>query len=126
MILAPSNPVTSIGPILAVPGIRVALRMTPAPVGAISPIVGGAAVSGPAVELMRTRGLAPSIAGVAKAYEDFLDVLIADESDAAQAPEVEAMGIRAELAATIMKSEADKRSLAQAAVACVRAAAKAA
>lgn len=126
VILAPSNPVTSIGPILAVPGIRAALRVTPAPVGAISPIVGGAAVSGPAVELMRTQGLAPSIGGVAKAYADFIDVLIADRADAAQAPEVEAMGIRVELAATIMKSEADKQSLAQAAVSCVRAAAKAA
>jgi len=126
VILAPSNPVTSIGPILAVPGIRAALRMTPAPVGAISPIVGGAAVSGPAVALMRTQGLAPSIGGVAKAYEDFLDVLIADQADAAQAPEVEALGIRVELASTIMKSEADKQSLAQTAVSSVRAAAKAA
>ncbi|MGH9603997.1 MAG: 2-phospho-L-lactate transferase [Terriglobales bacterium] len=126
VILAPSNPVTSIGPILAVPGIREALRLTPAPIGAVSPIVAGAAVSGPAVELMRTRGLAPSIAGVAKAYADFLDVLIADERDAAAAPEVEAMGIRVQLAATIMQSEADKRALAEAAVASVRAAAQAA
>ncbi|MGH9531980.1 MAG: 2-phospho-L-lactate transferase [Terriglobales bacterium] len=126
VILAPSNPVTSIGPILAVPGIRAALRLTPAPVGAVSPIVGGAAVSGPAVELMRTQGLAPSIAGVAKAYGDFLDVLIADESDAAAATAVEAMGVSVHLAATLMKSEADKRALAEAALASVRAAAKAA
>jgi LPPG:FO 2-phospho-L-lactate transferase len=126
VILAPSNPVTSIGPILAVPGIRAALRVTPAPVGAVSPIVGGAAVSGPAVELMRTRGLAASIAGVAKAYEDFLDVLIADESDAASAHEVETMGIRVRFTGTIMKSEDDKRALAEAALSSVRAAAKAA
>ncbi|MGH8459068.1 MAG: 2-phospho-L-lactate transferase [Nevskiales bacterium] len=114
VILAPSNPVTSVGPILAVPGIREALRQTPAPVGAVSPIVGGAAVSGPAVELMRTRGLPASIAGVAKAYADFLDVLIADERAAAAASEVETLGIRVHLAATIMKSEADKAALAQA------------
>jgi len=113
VIIAPSNPVTSIGPILAVPGIREALRMTSATIGAVSPIVGGAAVSGPAVELMRTQGLAPSIAGVAKAYADFLDALIADESDAAAAPEVEALGIRVQLAATLMKSDADKAALAK-------------
>ncbi len=116
VLVAPSNPVTSIGPILAVPGIRDALRMTPAPVGAVSPIVGSAAVSGPAAELMRTQGLAPSIAGVARAYADFLDVLVADERDAAAAPEVEAMGIRVHCAASIMKSEAGKSALAQAAL----------
>jgi LPPG:FO 2-phospho-L-lactate transferase len=116
IILAPSNPVTSLGPILAVPGIRAALRLTPAPVGAVSPIVGGAAVSGPAAELMRTRGLPASIAGVAKAYADFLDVLIVDESDSAAAPEVEAMGIRVQRAATIMKSEPEKVALAEAAL----------
>ncbi len=126
VILAPSNPVTSMGPILAVPGIRSALRMTAAPVGAVSPIVGGAAVSGPAVELMRAQRLETSIAGIAKAYADFLDVLIADESDAASAPEVEARRIQVHLAATIMKSDADKRALAEAALASVRAAAKAA
>ncbi len=116
VILAPSNPVTSVGPILAVPGIREALRHTPAPVGAVSPIVGGAAVSGPAAELMRTQGLPASIAGVAKVYEDFLDVLIADERDAAAAPEVAAMGIRVHCTAAIMKSEAEKAALAAAAV----------
>ncbi|MCI0355219.1 MAG: 2-phospho-L-lactate transferase [Acidobacteria bacterium] len=126
VILAPSNPVTSIGPILAVPGIRAALRLTPAPIAAVSPIVGGAAVSGPAVELMRTQDLAPSIAGVVRAYADFLDVLVADDRDAAAAPEVEAMGVRVRLAATIMKSEADKRTLAEVALESVRAAATAA
>jgi LPPG:FO 2-phospho-L-lactate transferase len=116
VILAPSNPVTSLGPILAVPGIRAALRLTPAPVGAVSPIVGGAAVSGPAVELMRAQGFEPSIGGVAKAYADFLDVLVADQRDAAEAPEVEAMGIRVQRAATIMKSEPEKAALAEAAL----------
>ncbi len=114
VVLAPSNPVTSIGPILAVPGIREALRLTPAPVLAISPIVGGAAVSGPAVELMRAQGLAPSMAGVAKAYSHFLDVLIADEQDAAAAADVEAMGVRVPCVPTVMKSDADKAALAQA------------
>ena len=120
VILAPSNPVTSIGPILAVPGIREALRQTRTRVVAVSPIVGGAAVSGPAVELMRTQGLPASIAGVAKAYADFLDVLIADERDAAAASEVEAMGIGVQLAATIMKSQAEKTALAASAMQAVR------
>ncbi len=82
IVFAPSNPVTSIGPILAVPGIREALRRTAAPVVAVSPIVGGAAVSGPAGELMKMMGWPSTIAGVAKAYEDFLDVLVADRTDA--------------------------------------------
>lgn len=120
VLLAPSNPVTSIGPILAVPGIREALRQTPASVGAVSPIVGGAAVSGPAAELMRTQGLPASIAGVAKAYADFLDVLIADERDAAAASEVEAMGIRVRCTATVMKSDADKAALAESALQAVQ------
>ena len=85
IIFAPSNPVTSIGPILAVPGIRDALRRTKAPVAAVSPIVGGAAVSGPAGALMKMMGWPSTIAGVAKAYEDFLDVLIADRADEAEA-----------------------------------------
>ena len=81
IIFAPSNPVTSIGPILAVPGIREALRATNAPVAAVSPIVGGAAVSGPAAQLMHMKGWPVTIAGVAQAYEDFLDVLVVDNAD---------------------------------------------
>ena len=82
IVFAPSNPVTSIGPILAVPGIREGLRRTAAPVIAVSPIVGGAAVSGPAGALMQMMGWPSTSAGVASAYEDFLDVLVADSSEA--------------------------------------------
>jgi LPPG:FO 2-phospho-L-lactate transferase len=81
VVFAPSNPVTSIGPMLAVPGVRDALRRTPALVIAVSPIVGGTAVSGPAGELMQMMGWPSTSAGVAKAYEDFLDVLVADETE---------------------------------------------
>jgi len=81
VLIAPSNPITSIGPILAVPGIRDALSNTPAQVVAVSPIVGTAAVSGPAGALMAAQGLPVSIAGVVSAYGEFLDVLIADDSD---------------------------------------------
>src|SRR5207245_4208902 len=76
VLLAPSNPVTGIGPILAVPGIREALRETRAPVAATSPIVSSAAVSGPAGILMAAQGLPVSIAGLAQAYQDFLDIFI--------------------------------------------------
>ncbi|HEY1731649.1 MAG TPA: 2-phospho-L-lactate transferase [Terriglobales bacterium] len=81
ILLAPSNPVTSIGPILAVPGIREALRTTGATVAAVSPIVGGAAVSGPAAQLMQMKGWPSTITGVAQAYHDFLDILVADVTD---------------------------------------------
>ena len=81
VLLAPSNPVTSIGPILSVPGIREALMRTPGKIAAVSPIVGSAPVAGPAGILMQAQGLACSIAGVADAYKDFLDVLVCDSRD---------------------------------------------
>jgi LPPG:FO 2-phospho-L-lactate transferase len=112
ILVAPSNPVTSIGPILAVPGIRETLRETRARVAAVSPIVGGAAVSGPAGELMKTQGLAVSAAGVAQAYAGFLDVLIVDERDAAEKPAVEKLGVELRTARTVMKSDVDKAELA--------------
>ncbi len=89
VVLAPSNPVTSIGPILAVPGIREALRKTSARVVAVSPIVGTAAVTGPAAALLQSHGFAASIVGVADFYRDFLDVLVVDSQD-----EPEAAGLR--------------------------------
>jgi LPPG:FO 2-phospho-L-lactate transferase len=119
VLIAPSNPITSIGPILSVPGIREALRETKAPIAAVSPIVGGGAVSGPAGELMKMRNLPVSIAGVARAYEDFLDVLIADDCDAADVPQVEDHGIRVALTNTIMISEQAKEDLARVAIAAV-------
>jgi LPPG:FO 2-phospho-L-lactate transferase len=112
VLLAPSNPITSIGPILAVPGIREALRETEAPVAAISPIVGGAAVSGPAAALMNSQGLPVSIAGVAQAYADFLDLLIVDERDAEAAQALRKSGLRVHCAQIIMKTPEDKAALA--------------
>lgn len=112
VVLAPSNPITSIGPILAVPGIREALQKTEAPVAALSPIVGGAAVSGPAGALMAAQGLPVSIAGVAQAYADFLDLLIVDERDAKAAEELRLSGLQVHCAQTIMKTADDKAALA--------------
>lgn len=119
VILAPSNPVTSIGPILAVPGIREALRETRAPVLAISPIVGGAAVSGPAGALMSAQGFPVSLAGVAQAYHDFLDILVADVRDAQEAEALRQSGFRVHCARTIMRSAEDKAELARAVLALV-------
>jgi LPPG:FO 2-phospho-L-lactate transferase len=113
IIFAPSNPVTSIGPILSVPGIRDALRRTNASIAAVSPIVGGAAVSGPAGKLMQMMGWPSSISGVAKAYEDFLDALVVDEADAHEAAQLRKQGTRVECTDAIMRTDADKQALAQ-------------
>ncbi len=94
VVIAPSNPVTSVGPILAVSDIGAALGATPGRVVAISPIIGTAAFSGPADRLMAMRGLRTSAVGVAEAYRPFLDVLLADSSDHALASEIEAAGAK--------------------------------
>jgi LPPG:FO 2-phospho-L-lactate transferase len=111
--VAPSNPVVSIGPLLAVPGVRAALRATEARVVGVSPIVGGKTIKGPADRMMASLGMTPTATGVAEAYADFLDVLVIDEEDAALLPAVEAAGVRAVVAQTIMRGPAEKRALAQ-------------
>ena len=117
VLIAPSNPVTSIGPILSVPGIRDALRTTQAKVVAVSPIIGNAAVTGPAANLMTAQGLPVSIAGVAKAYEDFLDILIADDSDAAAAQLISSDPLQVQCTNILMRNNEDKARIARAALA---------
>jgi len=121
VIVAPSNPITSIGPILSVPGIRDALRKTEATVAAISPIVGDAAVSGPAGILMAAQGFPVSIAGVAQAYEDFIDILIADLRDTEAARQLTRPGLRVHCSNTIMRNSDDKAKLARTVLALVTA-----
>ena len=113
VIIAPSNPVTSIGPILAVPGIREALHSARGKVAAVSPIVGNAPVAGPAGILMTAQGLPCSIAGVAKAYEDFIDLLICDTRDARAAETLRKTGLRVQCAQTIMRTSDDRAALAR-------------
>ncbi len=113
VLLAPSNPVTSIGPILAVPGIREALQQTAADVIAVSPIVAGAAVSGPAGALMASQQWPVSVAGVAQAYHDFLDVLVADLRDQESAEELRRSGFRVQCTRTLMRTSQDKADLAR-------------
>ncbi|HEY4904767.1 MAG TPA: 2-phospho-L-lactate transferase [Candidatus Sulfotelmatobacter sp.] len=117
VLIAPSNPITSIGPILAVPGIRTALRHARGKIAAVSPIIGNAAVAGPAGILMAAQGLPCTIAGVAKAYEDFLDILICDNTDAVAAEALRKNGLGIHCTQTIMRSDEDKAALARKAVA---------
>ena len=113
VIVCPSNPITSIGPILAVPGLPEALAETAATTVAISPIVGGDAVSGPAGRLMRVSGLPVSAAGVARAYARWLDLLILDERDSGQVPDVRQLGVSPVTAQTIMATREDEVALAR-------------
>ena len=113
VLIAPSNPVTSIGPILAVPGIHDALRRARGKIAAVSPIVGNAPVAGPAGILMEAEGLPCSIAGVAEAYADFLDVLICDSRDDRAAEALRQTGLRVECTQTVMRSSEDKAALAR-------------
>jgi LPPG:FO 2-phospho-L-lactate transferase len=116
VLIAPSNPVVSVGPILALPGVREALRASKAPVAAVSPIVGGAAIKGPAVPLMRAVGMEPTALGVARAYADLLDAMVIDAVDEALAPAVAALGVRVAVTDTIMRGPAEKAGLARAAL----------
>jgi len=114
VLVAPSNPISSIFPILAVPGIRDALRETKAIIAGVSPIVAGSAVSGPAGILMTSQGLPVSIAGVAQAYADFLDLLVVDDRDSDAAEELRSTGVHVQCTNTMMKTIPDRASLARA------------
>ena len=120
VILTPSNPLVSIGPILSIAGIRDALRTTPARVAAVSPIVGGKALKGPADRMLRDQGIEPSAAAIAKLYEDFLDVLMIDNVDAdlkaqieSDAGEAGGGGVEVTVTDTIMESMEKKAALAR-------------
>ena len=113
VILCPSNPVTSIGPILAVPGVREALKETEAPVVAVSPIVEGAPVSGPAHKLMAAMGWEVSAFGVARAYQDFLDRILIAPEDSGLKGKIEGLGLEAVTTPIIMNSIDEKRHLAR-------------
>ena len=93
LIVAPSNPVISVAPVLAVPGLREALREIPAAV-AVTPIVGGAAVRGPAAELLRGQGVDVSAAGVAGLYADLIQAMVFDQRDPEEADAIAALGVR--------------------------------
>jgi len=122
ILLCPSNPITSIGPILAVPGLVEALQSTQAIVAAVSPIVGGDAVSGPAGRLMAAAGLPVSATGVARVYGGWLDLLVFDEQDRTLAPEIRSAGAAPVVAPTMMSSRDAEVTLARHVVAALEAA----
>ena len=101
VLIAPSNPFVSIGPILAVPGLRAAVAAHPC-VAAVSPLVGGEAIRGPLAGMMETLGHEATALGVARLYADVADVYVLDFADAGLAPAVEALGMRPVVCATVM------------------------
>ncbi len=113
ILIAPSNPIVSIGSILAVPGIHDMLHEASGMVIAVSPIVGGAPIKGPADKLMRGLGMDVSAVGVARCYRDFLDVMVIDEQDAHLASAIEDLGIPTMVTNTIMRDDAAKAALAR-------------
>jgi LPPG:FO 2-phospho-L-lactate transferase len=113
VVIAPSNPLVSIGPVLAVPGVRDEVRAARARTVAISPIVAGAALKGPADRMLRELGHEASVVGIARIYAELASILVIDEADAALAPEVEAEGIRCVTTPTIMSSPEVAASLAR-------------
>jgi len=113
VIVCPSNPITSIGPILGVPGIRSALRETSAPVIGVSPIIGASAVSGPAHKLMLACGFEASALGVAHCYRNFLDTLVIAGEDKDEIGAIEKLGLLAVTTAIRMAFLGDKRRLAR-------------
>ena len=113
IILCPSNPFISIGPILAVPGIREALQQRRDRVLAISPIVGGRALKGPAAHMMRSMRLRSAAVEVARLYADFAGAFVLDLMDRKQAAAVENCGMRAVVTNTVMRGLRERKSLAR-------------
>jgi len=113
VVICPSNPIVSIGTILAVNGVRDAIRCTGAKKVAVSPIICGAPVKGPADKLLRGLGFEVSAYSVAKLYSDFLDTFILDVADSAEKDKIEKLGIEVKVTNTLMKSLKDKIELAR-------------
>jgi LPPG:FO 2-phospho-L-lactate transferase len=119
IIVCPSNPIVSIGTILSIKGIRTALKETKAKVVAISPIIAGTVVKGPAERLMRAMGIEVSAFSVANLYKDFLDAFILDNADEEQKERVEMLGIKTIATNTLMKTIEDKARVAKVALSCL-------
>ena len=113
IIICPSNPVTSIGPILAVPGIRDALKRVSVSIVGVSPMIGESAISGPAHKLMAAQGIESSALGAAKGYADFVDQFVIDNADEPLTKKLETLGIGVVKTSIRMKTLADKQALAR-------------
>jgi len=119
IVLAPSNPIVSIGPLLAVPGVRESLVRHRQRVAAVSPIVAGAALKGPADRMLAELGHEASVVGVARLYAELASVLVVDEADAGRAAEVEAAGLSCVVTGTVMHDVDHAADLARTALAAV-------
>lgn len=117
IVLCPSNPFISIDPSLAVPGLRDLLRNSGAPVVAVSPIVGGEALKGPAAKMLREQGFECSALGIARHYGDLIDGMIVDADDAALVAAIEDLGLAVAAVPSVMRSAADRSALARACLA---------
>ncbi len=113
IVFCPSNPFLSIEPILSVPGLRARIAAARARKIGVSPIIGGAAVKGPAADMLTSLGHDCSALGVARLYAGLLDVLVIDEVDAALAPAVSATGLRCVVTPSLMRSIDDRVALAR-------------
>jgi len=113
IVICPSNPLISIGPILAVPGIREALRARKENVFAVCPIVGGKSLKGPSDKMLAEIGHEPSALGVAKLYADFSGTFVIDPADKSQAGPIRKLGMKVEVIPTEMATRAQKRKLAR-------------
>ncbi len=113
VVLCPSNPILSLGPMLAIPGIRQGLLNVAGHTVAVSPLVGGAALRGPAAKLLGELGHQVSSLGVARHYLGLCDIFLIDHQDAALAADIGALGMRAVAESIIMNTEADKVALAR-------------
>jgi LPPG:FO 2-phospho-L-lactate transferase len=113
VVFCPSNPVVSIGPILAVPGMRRALAASRAPKIAVSPIVGGRALKGPADRMLASLGHEVSAAGVARIYEGLIEGMVLDRVDEGERYEIEALGMRVLATDAIMRDAYDRTRLAR-------------
>ena len=113
VIIGPSNPIVSIGPMLAISGVEAALTATGAPVIAVSPIVGGKALKGPADRMLATLGHEVSALGVARLYRAVADALVIDEVDRGLAVDIEALGLKTLVTNTVMGGDEDRRRFAR-------------
>jgi LPPG:FO 2-phospho-L-lactate transferase len=113
IVICPSNPYLSIDPILAVPGMRDLIDKAHVPVVAVSPIIGGAAVKGPAAKIMAELGVSPSVAGIAEHYNGLIDGLMIDTVDAGLAGDIAPMGIRVSTTRILMRDVDDRQRLAR-------------
>jgi LPPG:FO 2-phospho-L-lactate transferase len=124
VVICPSNPYLSIAPILAVPGVRSVLEDRRVPAIAVSPLVGGRALKGPAAKIMFELGHEPSSLEIARFYRGLIDVLVLDHADEALADDVRALGITPLVTSTVMRMPQDRTDLASQVVALARATAR--